>query len=238
MNASLIYYTNDKLPEQLRNQCLACVAAMEGFAEVILVVPPGRSYDFAECLGKIDEQLEKDLDALIIEAEGVPGHHDICVKTLAGLQKAKGDVAYLIEHDVLYPADYLDTIAVVNGGKHVYYNLNAITVNHAGYLVQPGRPLTSNAFARVEILWEIYSNRLRHLTTGGRIKWGEPGRNPGDGPFKPVTTNSPSPVLDIRWGGNLTGRRTGPTTQTAPYWGPHKALWASLQLNGVSPHED
>lgn len=234
VRATLLYYSNDQLPEQLRNQCLANIVAIEGYEELIAVVPPDRGRDIADVIGRTMEASGISRDARIIEPpEGKRGHHDITLKTLAGLEACKTDMVYLMEHDVLYPHDYLSTLGGNNEGAFVWFNINAITANKEGYLLNSGRTLTSNAFARVEVLWEIYTRRRDLIETGGRIKWGEPGRNDGDGPFTPENVTAPTSTIDIRWGGNLTGGRDGATKQTHPYWGNHADLWTALNL-----HED
>jgi|GEM_PF-6005744 len=130
-------------------------------------------------------------------------YFDCYTKIVAGCSVATHAQTYLVEHDVLYPDGYFGYVMPASRGFG--YNRNTVRLSRRGYFRCPGQ-LTSNCVADRALLLAQFRARLDLLARGGRVVWDEPGRNAGD--IAPMLDWwSAAPVVDVRWGGNLTGDR-------------------------------
>lgn len=144
-------------------------------------------------------------------------HADIYTRIIAGCMAARTNYVALLEHDVLYPASYLQSVhlATVNnyGNRWHYafgYNANVVRFNHSGYFPYGSRPPLSCCFGNRLAIVQECQRRIEHIKSGGSIKWAELGRY-WDGfsvGFDQLEVFFDGTVVDLRLGGNLTGHRT------------------------------
>jgi len=168
-----------------------------------------------------------------IVATGERGHHDCAVKIIAGCEAARHTTVFLVEHDVLYPCGHFDVAPTT--ADAFYYCPNVWTVSPDSAWPTPDRYLTSTVCADRALMLRQFEARRRLLESGGRIVWDEPGRNDGDiAEPRWLKRSDGTPVVDVRFGGNLTGMRHGGTGHTGiPGWGDSRALYESLGLQAT-----
>jgi hypothetical protein len=153
------------------------------------------------------------------------------------LQAASHDVVFVVEHDVMYAKGYFDEGALVE--DRFCYNTHVHTLTRHGYIVhrEPRRIVTSQLLCRKDLLEAHYRRAIDWINRGKRILWCEPGRVWHDGamPFPAVAPlaeyRAPSPSIDVRWGGNLTGdRRSREYITDSATWGNHQKLRKELGI--------
>jgi hypothetical protein len=214
---SVIYYTahkpHDKLAEAVRQ---SIEDAMSPEAELI-------------CVSWFPVKWER-ASTLIVTGERPPemgGHENQFKQMLYGLQAATNDVCFLAEDDVLYPGGAWDWYTGINQPQDsaLAYNLNVWRMNEIG--AWPTPQMVDSCCAGIKrILIEACQFKLAQIARGERIKWSELGK---ETPCDELVTlcKAQHPTIDIRWGGNLTGRREAPQGGNRielPYWGSHAAL--------------
>jgi hypothetical protein len=195
-----VYYTDNKLYQTI---ALACQERLkEGFSGKIVSVSLAP-------LNFGDQNIVLPLER---------GYHSMFKQILAGLEALKTDIAFLIDHDVLYHPTHFD---FVPSKKDVYYyNQNVWRVR-----VQDGFALHyhfySGCCAYTETLIKHYRERLRRIdelihkngvcTTKDFLRMGfEAGthnRKERIDNLKAEVWESEYPNIDIRHKGNLTGSR-------------------------------
>lgn len=218
MSIGLVYYSHNQLPDRLRDVCLAGLnhVAHQRDAERVMVVAEHIHTPEADNWHQIE------LDRVDNVAR------DITLRVLAGCSSLSADYVALVEHDVLYPSDYLSAAPweqIEQGG--FWYDCNTYRINAYGYFPHGGK-LMSCCVARRDLLIQHFKKRLRHLAGGGRFVWQEPGMD--------IITKEDihdyrgrSPVLDVRWGGNATGMREAPAYfHVLDGWINHADLWRNL----------
>lgn len=94
--------------------------------------------------------------------------------------------------------------------------------------------LSSTAVCLAGDLETIAGMRLAAKIRGDRVKWDEPGKNPGD-PCGRILEGCPMPgrdpwvpVVDVRHGNNFTGDRAPTHFGSMPHWGTAAHQWALL----------
>lgn len=175
------------------------------------------------------------------------GHLAMAKQQLTGLQWLEADIAYMVEHDVLYPKSHFDFIPP---RKDVfYYDLNWWKVR-----VDDGQALhfkakqVSGLCAHKDILIEYYENRVRLIESGeigGRRHFEPGGSNYRDG-YNKLTKHgfetwfAKIPHVDIRHKTAVTRNIFDPSgyrnqvvdwtlADEIPYWGRTKGrFWEFL----------
>lgn len=214
---TVLLYTHNALPEKLERACFdqlhraACAGYAEGGLFPHLLVVSSRPFEVAQ-----------GWDNVIVN--GRPGYHDCYTKIVEGCKLARFTQVYLVEHDVLYPDGYFAFQPPRE--RAFFFNRNVWRLNKAGWFPCPGQ-LTSNCCAHRDLLIEQFTARVRLLDGGGKVKWDEPGRNPGDiAPMLDWVPSSRHACIDVRGDWNMTGNRTATNyIQTLPYWG-NARQWA------------
>ena len=204
MKPSIVYYSNNRLPDELQRHVLENLTRAD--AELICVtwqpVPVPH----------------------ILWPRHVADHRNIYEQILAGIDAAHGDRIALAEHDVLYPADYFQALGDAASAGLVY-NTNVWRLDRNGYFRPSNRHLLSNCGGRRSALVRGIRQKLAEAKRGVP-EWAEPA---ADSEFA-----APHPTVDIRHGRNFTGERRprrGRYRQRIPYWGPwerYASLFASL----------
>lgn len=160
-----------------------------------------------------------------------PGLRDRWARILEGLNAARDlvppgpQLVALLEHDVIYPPGYALLPRQTAPGQVNY--TEAVRLTRTGWA--RARALSSTAVGRIGDLSKIALKRINSLDTGMRIKWDEPGRNPGDGikTLLEVFADTP-PTVDVRHGHNLTGDRRPNLPANMRYLGDYRDYWTTL----------
>lgn len=212
MSVALIYYSHqpDGMPAALTDAVLDGLnrVASEHNADPVAVTPaPIRGWRH------------------IAHPVGERGSVDQDQRILAGLFATTAEFSALVEHDVLYPSTYLDLTPwpeVAAGGW--WYDCNTARANAHGFIPHGG-PLTSCLIAKTLALRLHFADRLERRYNGVRIVWDEPGLDTNQ-PDRVHRYRGTNPVVDVRWGGNMTGNRFADRyVSELPYWGEHRELW-------------
>jgi hypothetical protein len=119
-------------------------------------------------------------------------------QTLQGVDKietmSKNPYIFIAEHDVIYPPDYF----TINDLKPniIYKNTNWYFCTNRGFLKGESW-IHSNTIAH-SIIWKYCftkeDNRIRFKDKSSKL-------------YKHIVFSNPTPVIDVRWGGNITGPR-------------------------------
>lgn len=175
------------------------------------------------------------------------GYLTMAKQQLAGLEALNSDVAFMVEHDVIYPACHFDFIPP---RKDVfYYNLNWWKVRmEDGQALHFKAKQVSGLCAYKEILIDYYRNRVRLIESGeigGRRHFEPGGQNYRDNYSKLTpcgfeTWFSEIPYVDIRHKSVVTRNIFDPSgyrnqvvdwtmADEIPYWGKTKGrFWEFL----------
>ena len=128
---------------------------------------------------------------------------------LSGLHRCPSGTVFVMEHDVLYPDDWMDYEAPTDGpsyhGNGFYYS------SEAGFFKRTGTPLSTLAGDR-DYLIKAFTEKVKEYFVTGRIKWSEP-KNNGK-----MHIRYGKPYIDIRHGGNITGGRAGKAVECPKEW--------------------
>lgn len=219
MKIGFVYYSHNQLPDRLRDVCLNEITRVGEIicADLVAVV--------AE---RIDTDQAKKWTQLVCDVNENPVM-DISNRVLTGCLASTADYIALIEHDVLYPNDYLVHAPwnLIEDGDF-WYDVNTYRVNADGFFPHGGK-LMSCCVARRDVLINHFVKRIKFLEAGNKFKWGEPGKDmQGEYPLA-YSYQGVTPVLDIRWGGNLTGTRKSQSYQKKINgWMEHCELWNEL----------
>jgi len=218
---NIILYTHNELPDAIRDACFQTLtdAASDACCD-------GMPQPFRLVVSSIPWPAHFGWQNIIVI--GDRGYHDCYVKILAALELCPYTQTFLVEHDVLYPAPYFDW-PMPDDARLFWYNRNTWRLNKHGWFPCPGQ-LTSNCCAHRDLLREQFAARLALVERGHRIVWDEPGRNPGD--IAPMADwQCSAPVVDVRWGGNLTGNRDAKLYYPKlPPWGEASEWTRKLEL--------
>ena len=221
MKAVGIFYTdNRKMPGKLALRCWdqAVWAAQENGVDMVYVGQQPRPAEWGY------------LPVAEVVVKPAPGTHfqqRIYEAILAGLAAAPAaEMVYLVEHDVLYPAEHFGLHESPElDGQWLGYDCTCARLTPAGYLAH-AQPLLSCLVGYRTMIHTQLSGRLAFLRSGGRWTWSELGRaGRGAGDYKCVV-RAGAPVLDLRWGGNVTGMRKGEAVPTWDGWGDFRQVWA------------
>jgi hypothetical protein len=212
---TLLYYTHNVLPDELRDEVLERLnaAASRQKCERLAVVAK-----------RINNPPAAGWQQIVQAANPAGGPTDQDSRILTGARAATTDYVALTEHDVLYPHTYLQTAPWAEIDRHLgwWYDVNTVRCNAGGYF---GRRwlLTSCLVARTDLVARHFEARLEARARGVRIVWDEPGKDGIEdvghvvGPLEYLGRD---PVVDLRWGGNMTGCRTADAYSPAnSYWG-------------------
>jgi len=187
MRKSIIYYTDNRLPDNLAALCRNQLICAAGDIEIIYV-SLGMAVGF--------------WPTVIIQAErGILTMHR---QILAGLEAAQGDCIFLAEHDVYYHPSHFDFVPL--RPDIFYYNINMIHVRWPdGYAVAwDDCQQVSGLCASRELLLDYYQQRIAQIEREGFNRHYEPGLKQAVGGQRVENWKSEMPNLDIRHGGNLT----------------------------------
>ena len=217
-----LYMSHGGLPLALQSACLETLRA-SGLRRIVAVVPPKSLLHFCDLSPVKVELVEMPLDQ--------PGHLDRWTRILAGLANLEPEQQIaLIEHDVLYPPGYAHQDRTIMPGTVSY--AHAVRLCRDGWAM--ASELSSTAVGLAADLQAIATLRIAAGVRGRRIKWDEPGKNPGD-PCQRILEGCPSPgcdpwtpVVDVRHGSNMTGDRAPTHFGSMPYWGTAAQQWIKL----------
>lgn len=211
---SAIYYTDNNAPEPLLRHCFDQLSAIKQGGELIVV---------AQQPAAIFEQA----DHLTIVGSQPRSHLSMYRQILGGLETARHDRVFLVEHDVLYPEGYFAYRPPHR--EAFWYNENAYRMNNEGFF-KADYLMTSNCCGDRDDLHRAIEQRIRAIEAGGRMTWAEPGVG-GHDSFTAYRWQNRYPTIDVRHGANFTGDRAAPVyLGSIPYWGNHAALKAHLGL--------
>lgn len=219
---TLVYYTHNVIPDRLRDAVLRRldVVAENMRADKMAVV--------ANFIRMPGSGWRQEFKARGFAGDGAGLDQDS--RIVHGCTHATTDLVALVEHDVLYPETYLqgaplDEIAA----GHWWYDVNVMRVNRHGYFTG-SEIVTSCMIAPREQVAEHFGRRVSYRRAGNRIVWDEPGKDLESihGLRRYVGLR---PVLDVRWGGNMTGMREargGYYRTTIEGWPEHSELWREV----------
>jgi hypothetical protein len=215
---SIVFYTDCLAPDPITEAVHAQLLCSD---VQIVSVSLGKALDFGE--------------NIIVERER--SVLTMYYQILAGLERAKGEIIYMAEHDVLYNPSHFE---YVPPSKTAYfYNLNLWRVDSStGHALFYNTTAQSQLVAYRETLLTHYRARIARIEAEGHYSRSighEPGlhRAPrGIDKLPALSFCSAYPNIDIRHGGNLTKSRwskrqfhdkrtcSGWTeADTVPYWG-------------------
>lgn len=228
---AVLYYSHRDIPT-IGKVCRRWIDDAAAFAGVpVVAITP---YQVSDC---------PDWQHLHKKKEDENGHLDGYKRLLAGCKATEAAAVAVVEHDVAYPvayfADAINAARYIGGRYSFTYNLEVYRMDARGFYSRPncraGTMVTSNLVAdRLRLVDEL-ETRIKHLEDGSPVVWGEPGRYWAgfDAGHKTTIWRSGKPVVDIRYGGNLTGSRDAPDGRYFPHCGPWE-LAPMLDLLGMN----
>lgn len=171
----------------------------------------------AMCLTQLREAVE-DIGGEIVMVDHAPtgprSHKDLYARILAGLDRARCEIVFMAEDDVLYPVDHfmglLDAAA-----KKIVRNPKVINLTRKGF-IYTGPGIYMSAYAGPRDLWRLaVQGKVSELERCGRVVWTEPSSDP-------VECDGTA-VIDVRHECNFTGTRDGEGVGKVFGW-PHAAV--------------
>jgi hypothetical protein len=141
-------------------------------------------------------------------------HATLYRQILAGLDQASNRLVFLCEHDVLYPDDYFDQMAIAAERHGIVANRYVIHLSPSGFF-PADRTINflSNIAGDRLLLKGMIAAKLAEARAG-KLVFAEPQGT------EIATAFCASPVCDIRHGSNLTGMRTSSEyCQSDPVYG-------------------
>lgn len=203
MTVGLVYYSDGRgdqaILEGVRRQLLRCVSQKSIIAVTLAPLDFGRHH-------------------LMLTA--TRGYLTMFRQILTGLEALETDIAFLVEHDVLYHPSHFDFRPPRT--DTYYYNLNVFKVDWAtGRAVTYETKQTSGLCANRALLVTHYRERVRRVETEGFTR--RMGFEPGSHRRKERVDDVPSdvwrseyPNIDIRHSCNLTANRWSPSQFRTP----------------------
>jgi hypothetical protein len=235
LKKALIYYTDNSLPDEVRDVSIKWLVKKAKDIPIISVSQKPMDLGTNICVGDIGRSWMS-----------------LYKQILAGAEATDAEYVGMIEHDCLYRRMHLKWIPPTK--DRFYYNHNCWLVRWADgmYSYFPQRYALSQMVCSRDLLIESLKERIFFLENGYTIvkgipKVGEPGvadkiamvqrlatcgRPVQIGAhlpkgilteYKSEIFSTPDPNLDIRYGGNFSGNKRGKhRTQTLPPWGDFK----------------
>lgn len=215
MPKSIVYYTDHNLPSDLADLCAAQLNRAAGGLEIV-TVGLNKPADFG------NENIT------LVGVRGVlTMHHQI----LAGLEKARGDIVFMAEHDVLYHPSHFEFEP--ERQDTFYYNTHVWHARYPdGFSVFYDAQQVSGLCASRALLLEYYTKRIGQLKADGFNRHYEPGLHQTVGGQLVQDWLSEYPNIDVRHGENLTPSKWSPgdfrnpryargwrESDTVPGWG-------------------
>lgn len=195
----LVYYTDNRLDDTIARVCREQLDRIRGSAPVIAVsLAP---LDWPRLMWG-DELIRLPLER---------GALTMFRQILAGLEALDTEVAFLVEHDVIYHPSHFTFTPVRD--DVVFYNQNVVKVRASdGYALHYRCSQTSGLCANRGLLVEHYRKRVAKVEKDGftRKMGFEPGTHRRPERVDDLTSwtwMSPYPNLDIRHGDNITESR-------------------------------
>jgi hypothetical protein len=217
-----VYISHGRIPAALQVACFETLRA-SGLERIVAVVPPDSPLHLIDL---------SPVPVYLVEMEcEKPGGRDHWTRIIAGLSHIEPtDPVALLEHDVMYPPAYAKQDRAIMPGTVSY--AHAVRLCRDGWAM--AAELSSTAVCFAGDLDTIAGMRLAAKIRGARVKWDEPGKNPGD-PCGRILEGCPMPgrdpwvpVVDVRHGNNFTGDRAPTHFGRMPHWGTAAHQWALL----------
>lgn len=228
---SIIYYTDNSLPDPIFNLCIKQLKSVAGDTPIISVSQKPIELGTNICLGEIGRS-----------------YKSYYTQILEGVKRVETEYVTTVEHDCLYSRDYFDFN--ISSDDTFYYNKNVWYVDwDSGRYAYYPRQVQSNMMCSTRLLKEAIDEKLAMVLSDypseGKAKYQcEPGvcdarpefiqaktdwcnrHNRQFRQFKSAAFSSPNSNLDIRYGGNFTRpgsyKVASHFTQVLPYWGEFK----------------
>jgi hypothetical protein len=217
---TLCYYSHNTVPDTFRDAVLMRLN----------VVADNIGADRVACVREYIDSVPARKWTQLVQESVCAGGMDQDTRIASCLRVVGTGLVALVEHDVLYPADYLSELpreACAMGGY--WYDMNTAIVNEYGYWMAH-KTLTSCMCANRDLLQRHFVRRIEARKAGERIVWDEPGKDlPNSQPVQGYVGDTP--VIDVRWGGNMTGHRDWPQyADRLDGWPSHAEVWAGIGL--------
>ena len=194
VSKGIVYYTDNQLDDNIMRVVQARLSKSAGGNRIVSVSL--KPIDFGD---NITLPLER-------------GYLTMAKQILAGLEELDTDIAFLCEHDVLYPKEHFDFVPPSN--DVYYYNTNVWKVRYEdGHAVKVDNcQQLSGLCANRQFLINHYRERIKRIEQNGftRKMGFEPGthnRSERIDSFKSASWESTIPLVDIRHNKNLTPNR-------------------------------
>ena len=214
MSYSILYYTANRPKPELAEYVRSCIDAIrEPESQTVCVTHDRVNWG----------------DVEIVRGKVECGLSDQYRQILAGIDACEHDTVFLAEDDVLYPPGHYEWRA--NGRRLLAYDLHMCRMNELGFWPD-FRQIDSGCCGSKRAIKEAAEWKLGELDAGRRVRWSELGAE-SPSTARTVDVSTKYPFLDVRWGGNLTGRREareGKYHIKLPFWGEHKALAERIGL--------
>lgn len=188
-----LYYTTGRLPTKLQKGCYSLIQhALLNSGE-----------ESPELLVVSQEDLElfhNTCHRLVVPKLNGNSWTNMLTQIVLGLENAKYDYIYLVEHDMLYPPNYFQSYRSLQGPR-VTYNMNVFIMNQSGFFFA-NEQFLSNCSGNRDFLLRHFKDMRDIIAETGREQIIVEPMCPLMGTFKLSV-----PVVDVRYGGNLTGDR-------------------------------
>lgn len=191
MSAEIVYYTDNALDPRLAALCRRQLLAAVG-ARPIQTVALNRAAGFG-------------IQTVMFGERGIL---QMLRQIEMGLKRAKAEVIFLAEHDVLYHPSHFEFMPA--RADTFYYNINvwhvAVGLPNCpdGHAVYYDAQQVSGLCAYRELLLDFYRQRIEQFDQERFDRHYEPGLKQTVGGQRVENRQSTYPNLDIRHGGNLT----------------------------------
>lgn len=209
MTKGLVYYTDLSPALSILHAVQRRLRVAAPHFEIVCVTNQGRIIDFYGD-GEDDEDFQlRPVGYLVLPDQR--GYLSMFRQMLAGLEALEADVAFLVEHDVLYAAEHFQFTPPRK--DTYYYNQNVWKVRASdGHALHYPCSQTSGLCADRQLLLQHYRRRVELVETHGftRAMGFEPGthnRPERVDDYKAETWMSAVPNIDIRHDTNLTASR-------------------------------